>query len=695
MTMKKSKYSTIAILLGAAVLLPSCTNHQVESSSVISEQSFQPGSDDNGSGEDDSSFVPYTGDGQVLDTDSPHLVEGTTHLFNSKESSTIFCEPSKECYYTVVMDTTNTGATDAANFFASQVEQGCKVTVNRIALSEYAYDATMKCVYFGCNSLYTEAGFTAPSTDIGISGYYIESLGDSAFVGSKSADGYNLAALRLLEDLIGYDCLMYQHYVYAKAESGDPLPFYNFDIVEVPDYKSRLAPGWADASLRYAEGLTEAPYPSYSSADYSTVHNVYYIMRKYKDEHPEWFDATGASDPGTGAIVYQLCYTAHGDNESRTEMVQAAANEIIKIMVAHPENHAITFSQMDTLRYCDCDACKEKFNTYSTTSAVQIQFLNDVDDVVQAYIHNADRDNTNMIPTDFEYTILMFAYHDTMQAPAKYDAATDTWSPIDESVRCHPTVGVMIAPSNALYTYSFYDENNKAICDQIRGWSACASYLFAWTYSTNFRGYTFPYNSFDAMVENARFLKANNAQVLFDTCSWESPILPGFMELKKYLDSKLMINVNIDAVYYTKKWFHYVYRDAAETMYRLYRYERAYCQSIESSYTGIINDYQTFEDPTLWPTGLMLKWQELCDQAMQEIEGLKDGDYYTATHTAILLESIMPRYAMLQLHPSYYGGDELTALRKAFRTDAEALGITYVKEHNEGSVDVLWQSWGI
>ena len=55
----------------------------------------------------------------------------------------------------------------------------------------------------------------------------------------------------------------------------------------------------------------------------------------------------------------------------------------------------------------------------------------------------------------------------------------------------------------------------------------------------------------------------------------------------------------------------------------------------------------------------------------------------------------MPRYAMLQLHPSYYGGDELTALRKAFRTDAEALGITYVKEHNEGSVDVLWQSWGI
>lgn len=694
--MKKSKYSTLAILLGTVILLPSCTHPSESSSSPFSsEPTYRPGSDDNGSGETDSSFVPYQGDGQVLDTNSPHVVEGTIHQFNSKESSTIFCEPSKTCYYTVVMDTDNLGATDAATFFASQVEQGCKVSVTRVALADYTYDASKKCIYFGCDSLYAAAGFSAPTTNIGISGYYIQSLGDSAFVGAKSTDAYNLAVLRLLEDLIGYDCLMYQHYVYSKAESGNPLPFYDFDIVEVPDFKARLAPGWADASLRYAQGLTNSPYPTYNAADYTPVHNVYYMMRKYQEEHPDWFDAKGASDPGTGATVYQLCYSARGDQDSYKAMVQAAADEIIAVMVKNPDNHAITFTQMDTLQYCDCDACSAKLNTYGTTSAVQIQFLNDVDNTVQSYIHNPERTNTNVIPTDFEYTILMFAYHDTMKAPAKYDAATDTWSPIDESVRCHPTVGVILAPSYALYTHSFYEEENKAVYDQIRGWSSCASYLFAWTYSNNFRGYTFPYNSFDAMVENARFLKSNNTQVLYDSCSWESPMLPGFMELKKYLNSKLAVNVNIDPVYYTKKWFHDIYRDAADTMYRLYRFERAYCQSIESSYTGTINDYQTFEDKTLWPTGLMLKWQNLCEEAMKEIEAIKDTDYYENCYTAILLESIMPRYVMLQLHPDYYGGDELLALRKAFRNDIETLGITYIKEHAEGNVDVLWQSWGI
>ena len=91
----------------------------------------------------------------------------------------------------------------------------------------------------------------------------------------------------------------------------------------------------------------------------------------------------------------------------------------------------------------------------------------------------------------------------------------------------------------------------------------------------------------------------------------------------------------------------------------------------------------------------MLKWQNLCEEAMKEIEAIKDTDYYENCYTAILLESIMPRYVMLQLHPDYYGGDELLALRKAFRNDIETLGITYIKEHAEGNVDVLWQSWGI
>ena len=659
-----------------------------------SDQSFTPGSDE--TGDQTLSFELSEREGQVLEENAAHHIDGTIHEFHSTKSSVAFADVGSECYFTVVSDPTDTNSNAAASFFISHASSALGVSIQSLNASEAAYDANAKRIYFGCPDAFKAAGLAAPEQEIGLSGYYIKSAGNSAFAEANSEYGYNLAVLHLLETLVGYDCLRYQTYVYAKAEKGGTLPFYNFDVVEIPDFEYRIAPGWADAGLIYAEGLTRAPMPNIETAEYSGFHNTYKMMGKYRSSHPEWFDDAGAADPSTGATVYQMCYTAHGNEDSLELEEQTVADTIINMMVQYPSVHGITFTQMDTQRYCDCETCHASFEKYGTTSAVQIKFLNAVSDLVQAYIKDETRDNVNVIPTDFSYIIYMFAYHDTMIAPATYDEASGQWKPIDDSVIMNPGTGVIIAPSYALYTHSFYEDQNTSTRSQILGWSACAQALYAYTYSINFRGYTYPYNCFAAMVDNARFWKENKANVLFYSSDYTCPILPGFMELRKYLDSKLGINVNIDPTYYTKKWFYYAYRDAWKTMYRLYQYERAYCQSIESIYTGTINDYDIFNNADAWPTGLMLKWWSLTDQAMDEIAPLKakDADKYNSAHEAVLLESITPRYALLSLHPDYFGGDQLLSLRKQFRADIEELGITYVREH-DGGVDTLWASWGV
>lgn len=693
--MKKKFLLVFSPLLLSACLLSACHGGGGDEPKGSGESASYPaGKDDFGSGDD--SVDAYIGKGDVFDPKAAHHVEGTVHEDKSKDSDKTFLTIGGTSEWKIVADSKNSFASRGAEFLRSHVLSSTRVDLPLLQDSDLTgLESDGKYIYFGCDALRSESTLPAKASDLGAGGYELKAYHDSVFLSAGGEEGYRLGTLKLLQKLLGFDTMRLNQYVYTKVEGATSLPWIDFDVKEIADYTYRSNPGYSTDDYRYAMGLSDSFLIS-DASNWPWIHNVYTIMKKYRADHPEWFDDKSLPDPSTGLPVYQLCYLAHGDAESRKLMVQAAADEMWKMIVAHPNQHVITFTAEDTTAYCECDACKVSIQKYRTEAGSIIQFLNEVDDIIQAKIKDTTRTDLDVIPTDHEINILTFAYHNTVQGPAYQDASGE-FKPIDESVVMHPHVGVMIAPSYAKYTHTFYEDENKAIADQIRSWGAVTNNIYGYTYATNFRGYLYPYDCFEATLENLRFFKEQGAHYFFDSTCWEDRVLPAFKELQKYLNAKGMIDVNVDANTLTDRFFTYTFRAAAPIMKSLFQAERNHLME-NSDFTGAINDDHVFDNPNLWPAGKMLKWEEMCEQAKEVARKAYQETNPELCETVlenITIESITPRFAMLTLHPDYYDSDTLYALRKQLKEDFTAYSFSHYREHDNGLLSTLYTTWGV
>jgi len=643
--------------------------------------------------------------GTITEETFNHKVEGTTHELHSKENKTLFARVGQACYFNIYTDSSNINARTGAIHLKKHLSLALGINTIEIKdASGHTYDENEKAIYIGCSEQFVASGLTS-AIDVGKTGYTIKSKKDNVFVNAIEYEAYSLGVNRLLELLLGYDYYMNDFVTYEKAEKQTDLYSYDFDDAEIPDYQYRKSAGYNTAEYNYSSGCTSTGI--IHKTEYPWIHNAYSLLGDYHEEHPEWFDDTPGFRPDDpNKQVFQLCYTAHGDPESLQLMVEKGAEKIISVLTENPGNKIISITAEDTNAYCKCPTCLESIAKYKTEAGTIVQYINRVDDIVNAYFRNdgsyhggTPRASLETFPTDYDYTIFFFAYHNTVTAPANVNEKGE-FVPIDDKVITNEHVGVMMAPSNGKYIYSFYDERNKGVADNIRAWAKCTKRFLAYLYSDNWRGYTYPYNSFSADVENMKFFKELNAIWVFDSCGGENPWLPGFQEFKKYLINKAMINVNCDVDSLAKKFFRNVYGDAADTMYALYHSERSYCLSIADVYVGNINDNTMFEGESgaaRWPAGMLLSWWNECDKAMKQLELIKltDPDRYEMYRMAILLESIFPRFAMLDLHGSFY--DEVTFhnLAKQLKADMLELKFTYVKEHGNGLLTLWFDSWGV
>ncbi|HBB05336.1 MAG TPA: hypothetical protein DCZ41_01920, partial [Firmicutes bacterium] len=59
----------------------------------------------------------------------------------------------------------------------------------------------------------------------------------------------------------------------------------------------------------------------------------------------------------------------------------------------------------------------------------------------------------------------------------------------------------------------------------------------------------------------------------------------------------------------------------------------------------------------------------------------------------IILESIFPRYALLNHYSGKYSADTLTALRSSFKKDCQRVNVTKLNENTD--MDSVFSSWGL
>ena len=616
----------------------------------------------------------------VNDTENHNTVEGL-HKVSVIESNRAFIADNTT-EYKILVDESEEEAVAAASFISRRLLEATGV---RVAIEYYTASKRIgagdKYIIIGCPDLFKAAGLTMPTDDIGQTGYYIKSSGDSVFLAVKGIYGYQNAAISFLKHTVGYEMYASDCVVYEKT--GATLP--DFDIVEKPDFEFHIPGNQVDDDALYGMGYLSTD-DIFITVDGALWHNSFNYLPPdtYKEEHSDWY-----SDIGT-----QLCYTAHGKYEEGGEydkMVDAVAGIVIDLADANPDISNITFTQQDVQEQCGCRACSEVIDTYGSISAAIIKFCNRVNAEVQAHLQKqADANGT----AKREFNILFFAYQASEKPPVKTE--NGKYVPIDNSVVCDDNVGVIIAPIDAYYNQTFYHEDNLSTAINIEGWGACSKKLYMWLYETNYSYYFYPFNSYDSTIDTYRFCFENGAIFMFNDGQYNQANVTHFSKFKEYVDAKSQFDVSYNYKELTDEFFENYFR-AAETPMRLFFDElQAHMRYLESAYSTVNgNIYCDVEEARYWPKRTLTHWLELCDEAYAAIEVYKDADpvLYDTLKKHILIETLFPRFALIQLHGASYVDGELREMRRQFRADADSLGITQLDEWT--TLDETYELWKV
>ena len=164
------------------------------------------GTDDSSSSS--SSGFNNTGDpvipSKVFDGDEEHMnIPGTLHKVTVKESNRTFVTNKNTAYKIVSNGITE--ANIAAGYISQMVKKATGVALEIITAEEATWSPEAKYIVIDVDSLFNEAGLTMPQDDLGPSGYYIKSVGNSVFISVNAVNAYQWAALSFLDHVVGYD----------------------------------------------------------------------------------------------------------------------------------------------------------------------------------------------------------------------------------------------------------------------------------------------------------------------------------------------------------------------------------------------------------------------------------------------------------------------------------------------------------
>ena len=513
-------------------------------------------------------------------------------------------------------------------------------------------------------------------------GYIIRTQGKNVYIVGGSDTGTANGVYDFLKYTIGFR-------VYAadevKYEKGD-VSLKNFDVTDVPDidyrvgdvtskidgdeqYRKRLRYNCNDDVFMYAKG--------------SLYHNdfVYLDPKVYSGEqYKKWYsESNGSTD------YLQLCYTAHGDNAQLSAMLDIVSDIMVETAKTSQTN-TITFMQQDRNTWCDCKTCSASKEKYGTNSAVVIQFLNKLSDLLKKKLAAAGIER--------EIDICFFAYQQTEKAPA-VRGEDGKYAPIDESVRCRDNVFVFFAPIYAYFNESILSVNNKNVAETLEAWNSVSSKTWVWLYQTNFSHYLYPYNSLPTMADRYRFLASQRAAFLFDQNQWDQNVKTAFHRLKAWMGAELSWNVNADYNALLDEYFSGYFYEAAEPMRKLFDSVTLHMENLARTTDMDGNIYYGINQYTLFPKSLLDGWLDLIDQAEKAVEkySTTQPDLYKKLTDRIGIEGMSVRYMILDLYAGRFNETELREKQTQFMNDCYKYGIDKVAEITD--ISTVFVQWGI
>lgn len=621
---------------------------------------------------------------------------------------------NKTSEYKIV--TGNSTATRSANYIASQLSAATNVKLEVVEdLSKVSVDENSSYILVGCDDIFATIGMEMPTFEkLGNTGYYIVTYGKNVFIQAYGTQGYQLAGLCFLRQTVGFDIISTNITIFEK--DGTVLP--KMEITERPDYDYRqLDNPRVNGETSYGMGFTNGEI--FRNTGTTWMHNVVdflggdVVLGKNDGtclEHRGWFS--------NDANMSQACFTARGDREEYELMVQNYVDKTIGFMRGK-DTYNIVIGQMDVINgdrvsRCTCDACVATYEYYgSTHGGAALGFLNDVSEGVDAYL--ASEQGKEEFGEHGDINVLMLVYGSLIKPPIEMDsngnykfdeegkgiAKPRKWFNLEEDgsiteedvldeegnveyLKAAENVGFFYAAASANYVHSFYEAENAAFDNMVKGWSGLGSQFYIWTYELNYYNYLYPYNSYDSMLENMRYFKEKGAQHMYYQGQTSNPHNTGFDKLRTYITSKGFFNVNTDYEELLDKWFKYQYGPASEIMREYFDQVTQHLRANEAYTGGGIHSYDLAKE-SIWPEGLIRHWNNMHEEAYKAIASVATTNkpLYDAYKLNILAESLFPRYVLCTTYANSasFSVETIKKMRQQFADDFEKLGNTSHQEH--------------
>ena len=554
-------------------------------------------------------------------------------------------------------------------------------------VSESAEMAAGKYLFVGATRAADAAGVKPTYEEVKYNGFVIRVVDDDCYLRGYSDIGTRNAIYEFLYYAFDYECYAADEIALTPTESAKMLAY---DLTVTPDFDWRevnygelIYDTTLSSRMRFnaTEDIFVLGHQTHCSQIIINPQTYDYKSEEYKD----WFaQKTWGGVYGDQEVPVQLCYS---NEEMRVEYTK----NLIEMIKDSPAPNML-LGMEDNADWCTCEKCTASKEKYGTDSAVVIQFVNKVQaDVDKWFAENRpDREPTRLV---------VFAYYSTINPPAKYDAESGEWKPIDDSVILNDHSSVMFAPIKAEYDIPFDATDISDVSSpygQLLGWASLCKTMFAWTYSLLPQHGLIFCDTLEVTPQNYKLLKDNGTIMLLDqTDHYQRNANSGWSRLKAYVMSKMQWDTSLNMGELIDDFFAHYFAEAGDTMQELFTLEREWLSHVYADLgaTGMIQE--NLLDAAYWPYNVLQSFMDKLDEAYADIAPLQEEnpERYRVLYDRILLESMQFRYLILQLYTTEFSKTELIDARNEFRYDFERLGLTSYQEGSE--ITKLWTEWGI
>jgi hypothetical protein len=355
------------------------------------------------------------------------------------------------------------------------------------------------------------------------------------------------------------------------------------------------------------------------------------IPRALFAEHPDWFPLIGGKRVGGPEAYVQRCLT-------NPRVLELATATVLRWIEESPQVRIFSVSQNDCYQLCECEGCRKLTEQYGAHSGLYLWFVNRIAEEVEKRHADALLDT--------------LAYQFTEIAP--------------RGIVPRPNVRVRLCPIACCQAHPYEECSappNVAFLENLRAWDRITDGLYVWHYNTDFAHYLMPFPDFAEFPAEARLYRRTGVKGVF----FQGAYAPGGGgsdgELRSWVMSRLLWDVEADADSLVTEWMQGVY-GAAWTPMRAW-FDRLHAQVRPPERHLYIYDSPR---PDLFTEELLAEGEKHFEEAARAAA----GDPVAAEYVEKARLSI--RYVRLVQRPR--GGPELDS----FLADLRRFGVTQVAE---------------